>query len=152
MQSPSPLEGIKALYFEDDSEKVAGIVEFLTNVHKMDIVVVEHPDEAVPLISEERFDVLILDIRIKEGTKSLDGQDIDPRRYGLYFLQQLREGRLDGPTSSAVPVLAFTCVVSTPTVDKLHEIGESSGGKFRYLAKPIESLDEVENALVSLFS
>jgi len=142
------LAGKTVLYFEDQPEKVRGIEEMLQKKLGMEVLQAATRDQARECVSNNRLDLIILDIRILNDDKP-DEEGRDWRRTGLYFLRDLRAGKFPGVTPSGVPVLVITCVVNTADVAEILEAGNANGGECLYLAKPVR-LPPVENAVRKL--
>lgn len=145
-----PYHDKSALYFEDQPEKNKAISDYLKMKLGMYVVLADSKEAAFKAMESHKFDLLICDIRILDGDKKQDGTEIDWRRYGTYFIEEIREGRLVGPTSASVPLLVITCVVEYTEIERIRELGESNGGHYRYLSKPIDSLDLLEKAVHEL--
>ena len=152
MTKTQHLSGTRALYFEDQAYKVEAICDFLRGKLAIHLTQAATPREAFACLKGEQFDLVILDVRIRddEGTSQTPNQDWT--RYGVYFLKELREGRIPGKTPSTVPVLVITCVVSTADVEEIERIGNSAGGRCRYLEKPVSRLAMVEEAICDLMA
>ena len=152
MTTEKNFQGKHALYLEDQLDKVKAITDFLEGYLGLEVTKVETPEAAFDVMSTQKFDIIILDIRLLNGSETQDGKYIEWQRFGLYFIQELRSGNIKGPTPAGVPVLVITCVVSTPDVEKLCQIGVSAGGRYRYISKPVLRLSFVEDAVNQLFA
>ena len=154
MRSGKKYSGRVALYFEDQPEQVKAIMDYLHDKLGFEVLRAEAPKEAFHYLATRRLDLVILDVRILGGKERLDGTEQEWKRYGMYFLEELRRGTASKKTPKNVPVLVITCVVDTADVEKLEELGTSSGGRFRYLAKPLglDAFDELGHAVDYLFS
>lgn len=138
------------MYFDDQLEKTKAVTDFLRHALGLKVALAETPDKAFSLLTANRFDLVILDIRHVNAEHTRDGKKCDWENYGYYFLQELREGRIIGETPSDVPVLFITCIQSTPTVEQLSRLGNSHGGSCAYLYKPVPCLATVEEAIEAL--
>ena len=151
MDTVRKYHGKTALYFEDQPDQVKAIVDFLEGKLGFQVKQAASPDEAFDHLVRQKFDLVILDVRIINGGHTREGYEQDWRRYGLYFLKELREGRiLDSLTPNTVPVVVITCVVNTTDVERIADLGNSVGGCCRYLSKPLRSLALVEIAIGEL--
>ncbi|MGB7720674.1 MAG: response regulator [Bryobacteraceae bacterium] len=152
MDTRKKYSGQTALYFEDQPEQVRAIVDFLTNKLGFQVTPAESPEQVFDCLAKQKFDLVILDVRIINGEQTREGAVQNWRRYGLYFLEELREGRILGPTPNTVPVLVVTCVVNTADVERIASVGKKAGGRCWYLEKPIENLALVETAIDELLA
>jgi CheY-like chemotaxis protein len=154
MQTGKKYSGRVALYFEDQPEQVEAITDYLHDKLGFEVLRAESPKEAFHHLATRRLDLVILDVRILGGKERLDGTKQEWKRYGLYFLEELRRGTASQQTPKNVPVLVITCVVDTADVEKLEALGTSSMSRYRYLAKPLglDALGEVGQAVDYLLS
>ena len=150
MDTVKKYRGKTALYLEDQPDQVKAIVDFLEGKLGFQVKQAASPDEAYSYLANHKFDLVLLDVRIMNGGHTREGDEQDWRRYGLYFLEELREGRICGSTPNSVPVLVITCVVNTADVERIANLGRRAGGCCRYLSKPLWSLALVETAVDEL--
>jgi CheY-like chemotaxis protein len=151
MTKAQHLSGTRALYFEDQADKVEAICDFLRCKLAIRLTQATTPKEAFAYLKQDQFDLIILDVRIRDDEDTSHNKQ-KWTRYGVYFLKELREGRIPGRTPSDVPVLVITCVVSTADVEEIQRIGNSAGGRCRYLEKPVSRLAMVEEAICDLMA
>ena len=139
------------LYIEDQPEKVQPIILMLTKKCGNHVDLAETLSDAQVFLDQKAYDLIVLDIRFfpsaSEGVEAGDGKQW--QRRGLYFLEDLRAGKIAGKTPHDVPVLVVSAVVETQDVDEIRRIGGSNGARCAYLAKPV-SLDRVELAVAEL--
>jgi CheY-like chemotaxis protein len=152
MDTGRKYSGQTALYFEDQPGQVQAIVDFLTNKLGFRVTQAESPEQVFDCLAKQKFDLVILDVRIINAEQTREGTVQNWRRYGLYFLEELREGRILGPSPNNVPVLVITCVVTTADVERIFTLGKKAGGRCQYLEKPLENLGLVETAIGELLT
>lgn len=136
------------LYYEDQQDKVRTILEMLTIKLGLTVLLAETPSEARDAVEKRNLDLILLDIRIRGDNQDEDEEE-DWRRRGLYFLRDLRAGKLSGATPADIPVLVITGVVNTADVDEILKAGNANNGRCRYLAKPVR-LEPVEREVRDL--
>ena len=143
--------GKKILYFEDQLDKVDDVIYTLEKNLGFHVIKEDSPDKVYTVLEKNGFDLVILDIRIVGGESDRKGNQQDWTRYGVYFLEELRGGKIKGPTQPNVPVLVFSCVVSTADKERIVTIGEKLNSRFKYLEKPTD-LPIVEEVVVQLMA
>jgi CheY-like chemotaxis protein len=143
-------QGKKILYYEDQPEMVAIIQLMLKKKLGLEVMNATTPTEVREALAANCFDLILLDIRIF-CEETIENPERDWRREGLFFLEELRCGKIPGTTPIDIPVLVLTAVANTADVDKILEVGSREKARLAYLSKPAH-LESVEKAVMELLS
>ncbi|MEW6608157.1 MAG: response regulator [bacterium] len=103
------------LWIEDQLERgINQQIGFIREQHPdYSFTVAEDDLKATNLLKERRFDLVILDIRMKPvGGESIVSSNTPPRQVGIRLLEALREGRIEGAkTASDVSVIVLSAII-----------------------------------------
>jgi len=123
-----PLEGLRALWVEDDAFLAEFITKTLTD-GGADVVYVNSGEQALEKIESEEFDVAVVDILLP----GVDGWDV---------IQKVREHK----NTQNIPIIVFSNLGRQEEVNKGIELGAD-----RFIVKssihPKELISEVQKAL-----
>ncbi len=129
----------KVLCFDDEANHVLGsIEEYLREFCGHIVKVVANLAEAEEKIRDQRYDVLLLDIRIVEEKRiGVAGYENKVwTRTGVRLIERIREREIHGATNPIVPIVVLTAVVHPPTLKEIETIGSRYGAFVRVIQKP----------------
>lgn len=112
---------MRILYLEDDPSNLA-LIERVAQMHQDDLILVQHPADALDVLQAEPIDLFITDIHL--GPDEMDGLD---------FTAYLRENGLE------IPIIAITAYDYEEYRRRSQEVGTDY-----HIVKPIAIGDLVE--------
>lgn len=122
-------EAKRILFFEDDFETMCLFKEHLEEMHY--IVEMTASETILARLSQERFDLIIVDIMIQPQSldaaekvvKNVHYDNVNWKLTGVEFFRRLRRGEYSSPsgdgTSPNVPVIFLSAVGGIPLEEKL---------------------------------
>jgi len=120
----------RILLFEDDYETMHVVKEYLDEVHGF-YVELSAADSLSTRLSQEYFDLIIVDIMIKPNSldahgmlvKNLHFEGVNWQKTGLEFLKRLRKGEFtqnpNSGTQSNTPVILLSAIADSSFVKEL---------------------------------
>jgi CheY-like chemotaxis protein len=141
----------KILLFEEDFESMRGLKEHLEEEMGWDVELTADKG-LLERLSQERFDLIIVDLMIRPRSLDADGKEIQNVHFdgvnwhktGLEFLRRLRRGEFSQEaglgTSPNVPAIILSAVAGYSVTDELGEDVRFNG----YLEKPFRLEEFVE--------
>jgi len=145
----------KVLIIDDDYESMHDLMQHLVKELKWNVELTASVDVLIRL-SEEHFDLLIVDLMIRPTSKDQNGnltqniqyRDVKWDRTGLEFLRRFRNGeysKKESGTSSDVPVIVLSAVADTTANGEWgkilkHEIYVEKPFRLSDLVKQMQSL------------
>jgi CheY-like chemotaxis protein len=129
----------KILWFDDENELYfKAIIEFLQVFHNHIVEIVSTLKEAENKLSTEKYDILILDIRIdpkkRQGMKEYD--DKDWSRTGVRLIERIREGKIGDTMSLKIPIIVLTAVGHPQTLEEIKTLGKKNNSFIDVIQKP----------------
>lgn len=98
----------RILFVDDEDWSVEPYFDKLRD-HEIEINLALNGDEAIKLLQQNRYDLMVVDIMLPPG-KTI-GPNVEPRKAGEVFLRRLRGNEIPNlKTSPQVPVLVLTAV------------------------------------------
>lgn len=109
----------KVLIIEDERKTSEGWVQELSD-RGIEADVATNPDEANEKLRAHRYQVIVLDLMLPQGSKSVFGTETSRYDVGVEILRSIRDGEF-GPSSTThdVPVIIVTAVTEASVMEKI---------------------------------
>lgn len=111
------------LLIEDERWTVESLIEQLEREGEYVVDVGKDTTEGVRLLSEKRYDVLLLDIMLPHGDE-ID-QTVSPKRSGIILMPMVRKGKVgkvDVSQNANVPLIVLTAISSYPKLQEIKDL------------------------------
>ena len=132
----------RILFVDDEDWSVTPYFPKLQDAN-VDVDLAKDGDEALGLLQNNKYDLLVLDIMLPPGSKI--GKQVEPRKAGAILLQLIRQGEVPNmKTSTQVPVVIVTAVIDHQLAENLKPLAVTE-----VFQKPAP-FDEVTDKLLAL--
>ncbi len=133
----------RVLFVDDEDWSVDAYFPMLRD-HGLEVDLAMDGDQAIDLLRENSYDLIVLDIMLPPGEQI--GDKIEPRKAGEVLLRKLRRNEIARiQTSPKVPVMIVTAVTDHKLTETMKELQAQE-----VFQKPVLPLDLVPQRILAL--